>query len=90
MAVLQRGSWAPSVPRRGRAQPQALGPERGVRDHEQGHRRSGGLTGTLPRHGGSLGGGPQAGGPRLLWALIVQAALPSLARPGSLPRIQLD
>lgn len=57
-----RGSWAPAVPRRGRAQPQALGPERGVRDHEQGHRRSGGLTGTLPRNGGSLGGGPQAGG----------------------------
>lgn len=83
----------PCCSRRGRAQPQPRGPERGVSDREQGHR----LQWRFHRDPDPAeerrksGRGTAGGGPGLLRALpTLRAAFPSQARPGSLPRIQLD
>lgn len=83
----------PHCSRRGRTQSKAQGPERGVSDRKQGHR----LQWWFHRDPDPAeewrkpGWGTAGGGPGLLRALpTVRAALPSRARPGSLPRIQLD
>ena len=83
----------PRCSRRGRPQPQPRGPERGVSDRGQGHR----LQWWFHRDPDPAeerrkpGWGTAGGGPSLLQALpTVRAALPSRARPGCSPRIQLD